>query len=193
MNAPFRWVLVLLMASVLAACAQPKREMTDAERAAAEAAAAAAAAEAEAAAAEERARREAEAAGIGVDRDLRADPLDDPRSPLAERLVYFDFDRDTVRPEFIPMLEAHARYLSQHSGARLRLEGHTDERGTREYNLALGERRAQAVRRIMTLNGARDSQLDVISYGEEMPVAFTQTEESWAKNRRVELVYEVRR
>jgi peptidoglycan-associated lipoprotein len=184
MNATIRWVFVILMTVVLVACAQPKREMTEAERLAAEAA------EMEAA---ERARREAEARGLGVDRDLRADPLDDPQSVLAGRLVYFDFDRDTVRSEFVPMLEAHARYLSQNPGARLRLEGHADERGTREYNLALGERRAQAVRRIMTLNGARDAQLDVISYGEEMPVAFTQTEESWARNRRVELVYEVRR
>ncbi len=186
MNAMIRWGLILLMTVLLAACAQPKRDLTEAERLAAEAAAA----EAEAT---ERARREAEARGIGVDRDLRVDPLDDPQSLLAERLVYFDFDRDTVRPEFVPMLEAHSRYLSQNPGARLRLEGHTDERGTREYNLALGERRAQSVRRIMTLNGARDTQLEVISYGEEMPVAFTQTEESWARNRRVELVYEVRR
>lgn len=186
MNTTIRWALVILMAGLLAACAQPKRDLTEAERQAAEAAAA------EAAAADQ-ARRDAEARGLGPDRELRADPLDDPQSMLAERLVYFDFDRDTVRSEFIPMLEAHARYLSQNPGARLRLEGHTDERGTREYNLALGERRSQAVRRIMTLNGARDTQLDVISYGEEMPVAFTQTEESWARNRRVELVYEVRR
>ncbi|MCA1788713.1 MAG: peptidoglycan-associated lipoprotein Pal [Thioalkalivibrio sp.] len=164
MNAMIRWGLVLLMAGLLAACAQPKRDLT-----------------------------EAEARGLGVDGELQADPLDDPQSPLAERLVYFDLDRDAVRPEFIPMLEAHSRYLSQNPGALLRLEGHTDERGTREYNLALGERRAQAVRRIMNLNGARDTQLDVVSFGEEMPVAFTQTEESWARNRRVELVYDVRR
>ena len=190
MNATIRWGLIVLMSGLLLACAQPKRDLTEADRQAAEAAAAEAAA-----AAQEQARRQAdaEARGIGVDRELRVDPLDDPQSLLADRLVYFDFDRDTVRPEFIPMLEAHARYLSQNPGARLRLEGHTDERGTREYNLALGERRAQSVRRIMTLNGARDTQLEVISYGEEMPVAFTQTEESWARNRRVELVYEVRR
>ena len=181
-----RWALLLVVVGLLAACSQPKREVSEAERRAAEEAVAAAEAV-------ERARRDAEAAGIGVDRDLRVDPLDDPRSPLADRLVYFDFDRDTVRPEFLPMLEAHARYLSQNPGARVRLEGHTDERGTREYNLALGERRAQAVRRILTLNGARDSQLEVISYGEEMPVSFTQTEESWARNRRVEIVYEIRR
>jgi len=184
-----RWGFLLLLVGLLAACSQPKREVTEAERRAAEQAAAQEAA----AQAAERARREAEAAGIGADRDLRVDPLDDPRSPLAERLVYFDFDRDTVRPQFLPMLEAHARYLSQNPGARVRLEGHTDERGTREYNLALSERRAQAVRRILTLHGARDGQLEVIGYGEEMPVSFTQTEESWARNRRVEIVYEVRR
>ncbi len=188
MNAFTRWALILSLTVLVAACAQPKRDATEAEqRAAAEAAAA------QVAAAQEQARREAEARGLGPDGQLRADPLDDPESPLATRLVYFDFDRDTILPEFIPMLEAHARYLSQNGGARMRLEGHTDERGTREYNLALGERRAQAVRRLMNLNGAREDQLDVISYGEEMPVAFTQTEASWARNRRVELVYEVRR
>lgn len=186
MNAMLRWGLIFLMLVLLAACAQPTRDLTEAERQAE----AAAAAEAEAA---ERAREDAEARGMGTEPDLRADPLDDPDSPLADRLVYFDLDQDVVRAEFIPMLEAHARYLSQNPDARLRLEGHTDERGTREYNLALGERRAQSVRRIMNLNGARDTQLEVISYGEEMPVAFTQTEEAWARNRRVELVYEVRR
>jgi peptidoglycan-associated lipoprotein len=185
MKATLRWALILLLTGLVAACAQPKRDAAEAQRQA-EAAAAEAAAQ-------ERARREAEARGLGPDGQLRVDPLDDPQSPLAVRLVYFDYDRDTVRPEFIPMLEAHARYLSQNAGARMRLEGHTDERGTREYNLALGERRSQAVRRLMNLNGARDNQLDVISYGEEMPVAFTQTEESWSRNRRVELVYEVRR
>ncbi len=190
MNAMLRWGLIFVLIGLLAACAQPTRDVSEAERQAAEVAAAEAEAEAEAA---ERARREAEARGLGVDRDLSVDPLDDPDSLLAERLVYFDFDRDAVRSEFIPMLEAHARYLSRNPDARLRLEGHTDERGTREYNLALGERRAQSVRRIMNLNGARDTQLEVISYGEEMPVAFTQTEEAWARNRRVELVYEVRR
>jgi len=182
MNTTFRWVLVILLAFLLAACAQPKKD-AEAERLAAEAAAAEA----------ERARREAEARGLGMDPSLTADALDDPRSPLSQRLVYFDFDRDTIRGEFMPMIEAHSRYLSQNPNARVRLEGHADERGTREYNLALGERRAQAVRRVMTVNGARDSQLEVISYGEEMPVAFGQNEESWARNRRVEIVYEVRR
>jgi peptidoglycan-associated lipoprotein len=182
MNLMLRWGLVALLSVTLAACAQPKRD-AEAERLAAEAAAAEA----------ERARRDAEARGLGIDRDLRAEALDDPQSPLSRRLIQFDFDRDTIRPEYITLLEAHARYLAYNAGARVRLEGHADERGTREYNLALGERRAQAVRRVLTLNGVRDNQLEVISYGEEMPVAFAQTEEAWAQNRRVELVYEVRR
>lgn len=186
MHAVIRWGFVILLAFTLVACAQPKRDAAEAERRAAEAAAAEQA---------ERARLEAEARaqGLGTPGMLGVDSLDDPQSPLSGRLVYFEFDRDTIRPEFIPMLEAHARYLSQNPNARVRLEGHTDERGTREYNLALGERRSQAVRRVMTLNGARDSQLEVISYGEEMPVAFTQTDDAWAQNRRVEIVYEVRR
>ncbi|WP_019612056.1 peptidoglycan-associated lipoprotein Pal [Thioalkalivibrio sp. AKL7] len=184
MNNLFRLALAAVVIAVLSACATPTRDAEDAERAA----------EREAAAEQARAEREAaEARGLGRDRDFDAAALDDPDSPLAERLVYFDFDRDEVKSEYMPMLEAHAAYLSQNSGARLRLEGHTDERGTREYNLALGERRAQSVRRVLNLNGASDDQLEVISYGEEMPVAFQQNEEAWAKNRRVELVYESRR
>jgi peptidoglycan-associated lipoprotein len=184
MSVWFRGLLVVTLVLGIAACAKPTRDMSDAERMAAEA---------EAAAEAERLRRDAEARGIGMDGDLAVDPLDDPRSLLGERLVYFDFDRDTVRPQFMAILEAHARYLADNPRARVRLEGHADERGTREYNLALGERRAQAVRRVLGIHGARDNQLEVISYGEEMPVAFTQTEEAWALNRRVELVYEVRR
>ncbi|AKJ95737.1 MULTISPECIES: peptidoglycan-associated lipoprotein Pal [Thioalkalivibrio] len=184
MNNLFRLALAAVVIAALSACATPTRDAEDAERAA----------EREAAAEQARAEREAaEARGLGRDRDFDAAALDDPESPLAERLVYFEFDRDEVKSEYMPMLEAHAAYLSQNSGARLRLEGHTDERGTREYNLALGERRAQSVRRVLNLNGASDDQLEVISYGEEMPVAFQQNEEAWAKNRRVELVYESRR
>ncbi|WP_018140609.1 MULTISPECIES: peptidoglycan-associated lipoprotein Pal [unclassified Thioalkalivibrio] len=187
MNNVFRLTLAAVLVAALSACATPTRDAEDAEREA----------EREAAAEQERAERAereaAEARGLGRDREFDAAALDDPDSPLAERMVYFDFDRDEVKSEHMPMLEAHAAYLSQNPGARMRLEGHTDERGTREYNLALGERRAQSVRRVLNLNGASDDQLEVISYGEEMPVAFQQNEEAWAKNRRVELVYESRR
>ncbi|WP_019625542.1 peptidoglycan-associated lipoprotein Pal [Thioalkalivibrio sp. ALJT] len=186
MNTVFRLTLAAIVMAALSACATPTRDADEAERAA----------EREAAAEQERAEREAaeaEARALGRDRQFDAAALDDPDSPLAERLVYFDFDRDEVKSEFMPMLEAHAAYLSENPGARMRLEGHTDERGTREYNLALGERRAQSVRRVLNLNGVSDDQLEVISYGEEMPVAFQQNEEAWSKNRRVELVYESRR
>ncbi|MFO7954612.1 peptidoglycan-associated lipoprotein Pal [Thioalkalivibrio sp.] len=186
MNNVFRLTLSAVVIAALSACATPTRDAEDAEREAAEAAE------------QESAEREgegegAEARALGRDREFDEAALDDPDSPLAERLVYFDFDRDEVKSEFMPMLEAHAAYLAENPGARMRLEGHTDERGTREYNLALGERRAQSVRRVLNLNGASDDQLEVISYGEEMPVAFEQNEEAWAKNRRVELVYESRR
>ncbi|WP_019569113.1 peptidoglycan-associated lipoprotein Pal [Thioalkalivibrio sp. ALE11] len=188
MNHLIRWGVLALVVGSLAACAQPVRDAEDpAEREAREAAQAEAEAEREA-----RERREREARGLGEDRRLDAAALDDPDSLLAERLVYFDFDRDEVKPEYEEMLEAHAEYLAANPGARLRLEGHTDERGTREYNLGLGERRAQSVRRVLNLNGAADEQIEVVSYGEEMPVAFEQTEEAWAQNRRVELVYDRR-
>ena len=116
-------------------------------------------------------------------------PLDDPNSLLAKRVVYFDFDSDVVKDEFTSIIEAHAAYLADHPGARVTLEGHADERGTREYNMALGERRAKAVRQFLMLQGASANQLEVISYGEERPVALGHDEDSWRLNRRVELVY----
>jgi peptidoglycan-associated lipoprotein len=116
-------------------------------------------------------------------------PLDDPNSPLATRTILFDFDSSTIRSEFLPVLRAHAGYLSSHASQRVTLEGHTDERGTREYNLALGERRAKVVMQFLMAEGVGGDQLRTISYGEERPVDPGQNEEAWARNRRVELVY----
>jgi peptidoglycan-associated lipoprotein len=116
-------------------------------------------------------------------------PLDDPNSLLAKRTVFFDFDESVILDQDRPILEAHAQYLSQNPGAAVTLEGHTDERGTREYNLALGERRAIAVRQFMSLLGASGQQLRTISYGEERPAASGHNEEAWALNRRVEIIY----
>jgi peptidoglycan-associated lipoprotein len=116
-------------------------------------------------------------------------PLDDPNSLLAKRTVYFDFDESVILDQDRPILEAHAQYLSQNPGASVTLEGHTDERGTREYNLALGERRAIAVRQFTSLLGASGQQLRTISYGEERPAASGHNEEAWAQNRRVEIIY----
>ena len=116
-------------------------------------------------------------------------PLDDPDSLLAKRTVYFDYDESVILDQDRGILEAHAQYLSQNPGAAVTLEGHTDERGTREYNLALGERRAVGTRQFMSLLGAAGQQLRTVSYGEEQPAALGHNEEAWAQNRRVEIIY----
>jgi peptidoglycan-associated lipoprotein len=123
-------------------------------------------------------------AGGALDPRLR-----DPRNILSKRLVYFDFDSFSVKEEYRPLVEAHAKYLQQNRSARVTLQGHADERGSREYNIGLGERRAQAVRRVLQLGGAGAQQLTTVSYGEERPAASGSDEESWRLNRRVELVY----
>ena len=112
-----------------------------------------------------------------------------PRASVSNRTVYFDFDRDEVKAEFRNIVTAHGKYLAANPGARVRLEGHADERGSREYNIGLGERRAQAVRQALLLQGAGASQLTTVSYGEERPAVTGSDEESWALNRRVEIVY----
>jgi len=108
---------------------------------------------------------------------------------LVQRLVYFDFDNSEIKGEGITVVAAHGKYLAANHDTRVRLEGHTDERGSREYNIGLGERRAQAVRRALLLQGAADSQISTVSYGEERPAMPGHDEEAWAKNRRVEIVY----
>ena len=107
----------------------------------------------------------------------------------AARLIYFDFDSSEIKPEFVSVIAAHAHTLSRNASVRVRLEGHTDERGSPEYNIGLGERRAQAVRRALMLQGVTDAQVATVSYGEERPAVPGQSEEAWAKNRRVEFVY----
>lgn len=117
--------------------------------------------------------------------------INDARSVLAERVIYFDFDSDRVSPDFIDLINHHGRYLAANNDVIMRLEGHGDERGTREYNVALGNRRAEAVKRVLMLQGAQSDQISVISYGEEKPVALDHDEEAWRLNRRAELVYGV--
>jgi peptidoglycan-associated lipoprotein len=104
------------------------------------------------------------------------------------RVVYFDFDSFVVKDEFRPTIEAHAKLLSTDRKKKLAIEGHTDERGGREYNLALGQKRAEAVAKSLTLLGAQDSQLEAVSFGKERPAVQGSDEGSWAKNRRAELV-----
>lgn len=107
-----------------------------------------------------------------------------------QTVFYFDFDKSVVRPAARDALAKHAQYLIANPEARAVLEGHTDERGTREYNMALGERRAKAVSRYLTIQGVPASQIETVSFGEEVPVAFGHDEKSWQLNRRVEIRYE---
>jgi len=104
-------------------------------------------------------------------------------------VIYFDFDRSEIRPEYATAISAHAKHMAAFGAARVRLEGHTDERGSREYNIALGERRAQAVRRALLLQGAGDGQLTTVSYGEERAAVEGSEEAAYEKNRRVEILY----
>jgi peptidoglycan-associated lipoprotein len=108
---------------------------------------------------------------------------------LRQRVVYFDFDQDTLKPEFQAIVACHAKYLRDRPQAQVRLEGNADERGSREYNMGLGERRGNAVQSAVQGSGGSASQLNVVSYGEERPVCTESNEDCWAKNRRVEIVY----
>lgn len=115
--------------------------------------------------------------------------LDDPNSLLSQRIIYFAYDSSEVRDEDLSVVEAHARYLLNTPSAGILLEGHADERGSREYNVALGERRALAVTQIIQLLGVPTSQIRTVSYGEERPAVDGSNESAWAQNRRVELLY----
>ncbi len=121
---------------------------------------------------------------------FKGDPLDDPNALVAKRVVYFDFDRSDVNGDFRAIVAAHGKYLASHSDVKVTLEGHADERGTREYNIALGEKRIAAVKRILTLQGASSAQINSISYGEERPAALGHDEDAWALNRRAEFIYQ---
>jgi peptidoglycan-associated lipoprotein len=120
---------------------------------------------------------------------VASESLDDPNSILAKRTVYFDFDSSEVKPEDREIVLAHASYLAAHPDANVVLEGHADERGSREYNMGLGERRAKAVRQLMLLQGVSAKQVDFVSFGEERPVALGHDESAWRLNRRVEITY----
>jgi peptidoglycan-associated lipoprotein len=124
-----------------------------------------------------------------ADAGFQGDPLDDPNSLLAQRVVYFDLDQSEIKDDFRDTINAHAEYLASHPDVLVTLEGHADERGTREYNIALGERRANVVQRMLLLQGVPAGQVRNVSYGEERPASLGQNEESWALNRRVELIY----
>jgi peptidoglycan-associated lipoprotein len=117
------------------------------------------------------------------------DELHNPNSILSKRSVYFDFDSFVVKDEYRPLVEAHARYLQQNRSTRMTIQGNTDERGSREYNIALGQKRADAAKRMMTLLGASDNQIETVSFGKEKPKNPGHDEAAWAENRRDDIVY----
>ena len=116
--------------------------------------------------------------------------LRDPNNLLSKRVVYFDYDIDAVKPEFASLVQAHATYLTQNRSRKVRLEGHADERGSREYNMALGQRRSNAVRKATSVLGVGNERMETISFGEDKPKGSGHDEASWAQNRRVEIVYD---
>lgn len=128
----------------------------------------------------------------GADRlgEINGIAIDQEGSPDYVRTIYFEYDRSEVRTEFIPVVRAHAELLASDSSKRVVLEGHADERGSREYNIALGERRAISVRRLLVASGASSNQIRMVSYGEERPAVIGHNEAAWSKNRRVEIRYE---
>ena len=117
------------------------------------------------------------------------DELDNPNSPLAKRSFYYTYDQDSVQASDKPSIQAHAKYLADHSNRSVRLEGNADERGSNEYNLALGQRRADSVKQMLVLGGAKEAQIETSSYGEEKPKAMGHDEADWAQNRRTDLKY----
>ena len=115
--------------------------------------------------------------------------LKDPNNILSKRSVYYEFDKYDVKDEYKPMIEAHARYLRENGATRMLIQGNTDERGSREYNIALGQRRAESVKRMLLLLGGREDQIEAVSLGEEKPRATGTGEEAWAQNRRSDMLY----
>ena len=118
-----------------------------------------------------------------------ANPLRDPNNILSKRSVYFEFDSFTVADQYKPIVEAHARYLAANRTARVTLQGHADERGSREYNIALGQKRADAVKRMMTVMGVQETIVESVSFGKEKPRNMGHDEAAWAENRRVDILY----
>ena len=123
-------------------------------------------------------------AGVDIDKSNGSAAMQD-----ANRMVYFDYDSYVIRPEFQPVIEAHAKFLKADKNKKVAIEGHTDERGGREYNLALGQKRAEAVRRAMALLGVSENQLEAVSFGKEKPAVLGSTEAAMEKNRRAEISY----
>lgn len=169
----YRLILILALAGLLGACSSSQEKSTGAEVVEGNGSG----------------EEGAQTFGAGNDSTNAASALDDPASPLSVRILYFEYDSIDVLPAYREVLEAHANYLAQNPNVTVSLEGHADERGSREYNLALAERRSQSVKSQMMVFGPSASQMRSTSYGEERPVSDAHSEESWSQNRRVEIIY----
>lgn len=171
-----RNAMYMILASVLAACASAPRQ----EQPVAAVEARPAGGEPRAQGAETRPMHERPAA---------ANPLNDPSSILSKRTIYYDFDSYLIKREYQPQVQAHSGYLVDHPQARITVQGNADERGSREYNLALGQKRAEAVKRAMILLGVKPERIETVSFGEEKPAAPGHDETAWSLNRRSDLIY----
>jgi peptidoglycan-associated lipoprotein len=121
--------------------------------------------------------------------NVAGNPLRDPSNILSKRSVYFEYDSNAVKDEYRGLVQAHSRYMGEKRDSKIRIEGNCDERGSREYNLALGQRRAESVKKVMTVLGVNDGRIETVSYGEEKPVAMGHDEQSWSQNRRADIKY----
>jgi peptidoglycan-associated lipoprotein len=120
---------------------------------------------------------------------VAGNPLRDPSNILSKRSVFFEYDSNSVKDEYKGMVQAHSRYMGDKRDSKIRIEGNCDERGSREYNLALGQRRAESVKKMMTVLGVQDGRIETISYGEEKPMAPGHDEQAWSQNRRADIKY----
>ncbi|MCW9025094.1 MAG: peptidoglycan-associated lipoprotein Pal [Gammaproteobacteria bacterium] len=182
MASSFKYLLIATLVVTLTACKfGPVKKRTDADTAD----------EAQTAMAEGEQGAGAEDQRYGADMGagFTGQELDDPNSPLSKRVFYFDLDSSQLSVEDRDVIAAHANYLSMNQNVSVVLEGHADERGTREYNIALGERRAKAVLQLLLVQGVSNAQAQVISFGEERPVALDHDASAWRLNRRVEILY----
>ncbi|MEO7741592.1 MAG: peptidoglycan-associated lipoprotein Pal [Usitatibacter sp.] len=120
---------------------------------------------------------------------VAGNPLRDPSNILSKRSVFFEYDSNAVKDEYRGMVQAHSRYMADKRDSKVRIEGNCDERGSREYNLALGQRRAESVKKVMTVLGVSDGRIETVSFGEEKPVATGHDEQAWSQNRRADIKY----
>ena len=173
-----RSVIAVLLASLLAACATPKPVTPGGES--------------KSAPVTEGKRTSSEAPVVSAPDaivSVEDDPLNDRSSILAKRSLYYPLDGYVVLDSDKPAVQAHAKYLAEHPNRKVRLEGHADERGSNEYNLALGQRRADGVKNMLILGGAKSGQIETASYGEEKPKATEHDESAWSQNRRTDIIY----